>query len=460
MKSSPAEIYFAGDDLCLTGVEERYLADIPYEKDQQRILTYPSYLKTILKVLNQFEIPIESKLSIDHPLTISFDPKYELRPFQQEAFDEWKKKGRGTLILPTGSGKTFLGLAAIHYLSQATLVLAPTIDLVEQWVSNLQLLGISKKEIGQYGGGRQESDRPIIVSTYESARIYLHRFRNQIGLLIFDEVHHLSGERWLAIAQGMVAPYRMGLTATLGDDHPTYNEIEQFVGPILFQMTPTELRELGYVAPFLIKRLPVPLTDMEKQRYLQYRSKYLEYLRKTGLNRARNPYQELVYRAYEPEARVALAAHRQARDIQFNTKEKIKHVREILLQHAEEKALVFSESVSFAERVSRELLVPVITGQTATEERRAILAGFRKGDLRIIATSRVLDEGVDVPDASIGIVVSGSAQVRQFIQRLGRILRPVPGKEAVLYEVITIGTGEESISRRRKNGIEEGRNNY
>jgi superfamily II DNA or RNA helicase len=278
--------------------------------------------------------------------------------------------------------------------------------------------------------------------------------------LIFDEVHHLSGERWLAIAQGMVAPYRMGLTATLGDDHPTYNEIEQFVGPILFQMTPTELRELGYVAPYLIKHLPVPLTDLEKQRYLEYRSKYLEYLRKTGLNRARNPYQELVYRAYEPEARVALAAHRQARDIQFNTKEKIKHVREVLLQHVEEKTLVFSESVSFAERVSRELLVPVITGQTATEERRAILTGFRKGDLRIIATSRVLDEGVDVPDASIGIVVSGSAQVRQFIQRLGRILRPVPGKEAVLYEVITTGTGEESISRRRKNGIEEGRNSH
>jgi superfamily II DNA or RNA helicase len=170
MKSSPAEIYFAGDDLCLTGVEERYLADIPYEKDQQRILTYPSYLKTILKVLNQFEIPIESKLSIDHPLTISFDPKYELRPFQQEAFDEWKKKGRGTLILPTGSGKTFLGLAAIHYLSQATLVLAPTIDLVEQWVSNLQLLGISKKEIGQYGGGRQER---VPASTFIAFEIRL-----------------------------------------------------------------------------------------------------------------------------------------------------------------------------------------------------------------------------------------------------------------------------------------------
>lgn len=455
MNSSPVKIYFAGDDLCLVGIDEQYLTGIPYDKDQQRILTYPSFLETILKVLRQNCVPIESKLSIDHPLTISFDPKYDLRPFQREAFDKWKNERRGTLILPTGSGKTFLGLAAIYHLKQATLVLAPTIDLIEQWISNLQLLGISKKAIGQYGGGRQEF-APITVSTYESARIYLHRFRNQIGLVIFDEVHHLSGERWLAIAQGMVAPYRMGLTATLANDHPAFNEIEQFVGPILFQMAPAELRELGYVAPYLIKHLPVPLTESEEQRYLQYRSKYLEYLRKTGLNRARNPYQELLYRAYEPEARVALAAHRQARDIQFNAKEKIQHAREILLEHADEKALVFSESVSFAERVSRELLIPVITGQTVAEERRTILAGFRKGDLRIIATSRVLDEGVDVPDASVGIVVSGSAQVRQFIQRLGRILRPAPGKEsAVLYEIVTTGTGEESISRRRKNGIEE-----
>ncbi|MHA2233147.1 MAG: DEAD/DEAH box helicase [Candidatus Hodarchaeales archaeon] len=455
MRPDAVKIVFSGDDLCLLGVEERLLEDIPFIKDRQKLLTYPCFLDIILKKLRQENISIESKLALEHPLTIPLNPQFELRAFQEEAFEKWKEKGRGTLILPTGSGKTFLGMRAIAELKQATLIIAPTIDLVEQWRSNLQQLGISEKSIGQYGGGKQKL-APITVSTYESARIYLHHFRTRTGLVIFDEVHHLSGERWLSIAQGMIAPFRMGLTATLGNDHPAFEEIEQFLGPILFAMTPGELRELGHVASYIIKRLPVPLSDSEEQEYLQHRTKYLQYLRKTGLNRARNPYRELLYRAYEPEARIALAAHRQARALQFNAREKVQLVREILQKHPGEKSLIFSESVSFAERVSRELLIPVITGQTPSEERRAVLAGFREGSLRIVATSRVLDEGVDVPDASVGIIVSGSAQVRQFIQRLGRILRPAPGKEsAILYEIISSGTGEVDVSRRRKDGLEK-----
>lgn len=454
MCASPVKIVFSGDDLCLLGVEERFLKDIPFIKDQQKLLTYPCFLDIILKKLRQGNIPIESKLAFEHPLTIPLNPQFVLRAFQEEAFETWAKEGRGTLILPTGSGKTYLGMKAIVELKQATLIVVPTIDLVEQWRSNLEQLGISGKSIGQYGGGKQELG-PITVSTYESARIYLHHFRERTGLIIFDEVHHLSGERWLSIAQGMVAPFRMGLTATLEDDHPAFEDIEQFVGPVLFQMSPGKLRELGHVASYIIKQLPVPLSESEEEEYRRHRSTYLRYLRKTGLNRARNPYQELLYRAYEPEARTALAAHRQARSLQFNAREKVQLVREILHKHLGEKSLIFSESVSFAERVSRELLIPVITGETPSEERKAVLTGFRQGTLRIVATSRVLDEGVDVPDASVGIIVSGSAQVRQFIQRLGRILRPAPGKEsAFLYEIISAGTSEESISQRRKDGLE------
>ncbi|MFX0114978.1 MAG: DEAD/DEAH box helicase [Candidatus Hodarchaeota archaeon] len=455
MSPSPVKISFSGDDLCLLNLDERLIEDIPYEKDRQKILTYPCFLEWILERLNQQKIAVESKIGWNHPLSTSINPQFELHPFQQDAFDKWKITCRGTLILPTGSGKTFLGLAAISYLKQATLVLAPTIDLIEQWVSNLQLLGIPGKAIGQYGGGKQKLE-PITVSTYESARIYLHHFRDKTGLIIFDEVHHLSGKRWQSIAQGMVAAYRMGLTATLEEKHPALEEIERFVGPILLQITPSELRELGHVAPYLLKQITVSLSELEEQEYLKQRSKYLNYLRQTGLNRARNPYQQLLYRAYEPEARAALAAHRQARAIQFNSEGKIRLVREILASHPEEKTLVFSEAVAFAERISRELLIPAITGETSAAERREILSGFREEDFRVIATSRVLDEGVDVPDASVGIVVSGSAQSRQFIQRLGRILRPAMGKEsATLYEILSTGTTEESVSQRRRSALKD-----
>src|SRR5205085_815090 len=83
------------------------------------------------------------------------------------------------------------------------------------------------------------------------------------------------------------------------------------------------------------------------------------------------------------------------------------------------------------------------------DERKATLDAFRKGAYSKIVTGRVLNEGVDVPDANVAIVVSGSSTPREYIQRLGRVLRPKPG-EAVLYELITRGTSEEHSSRRRR----------
>ena len=99
--------------------------------------------------------------------------------------------------------------------------------------------------------------------------------------------------------------------------------------------------------------------------------------------------------------------------------------------------------------ISKRLLLPSITYRTAAEERKATLAAFRTGAYTKLVTGRVLNEGVDVPDANVAIVVSGSSTPREYIQRLGRVLRPKPG-EAVLYEIITRGTSEERSSRRRR----------
>jgi superfamily II DNA or RNA helicase len=96
------------------------------------------------------------------------------------------------------------------------------------------------------------------------------------------------------------------------------------------------------------------------------------------------------------------------------------------------------------------LLCPCITHRTETKERRLYLDGFAKGEFTVMVTSRVLNEGVDLPGAEVAIIVSGTATVRESVQRLGRILRPRPGKEAVLYELVAEGTNESFISERRR----------
>ena len=88
------------------------------------------------------------------------------------------------------------------------------------------------------------------------------------------------------------------------------------------------------------------------------------------------------------------------------------------------------------------------------KERREWLAAFNAGEVLALATSKVLNEGVNIPEASVAVVLSGSGSSREHVQRLGRILRKLPGKEAVLYEVVTADTTEEQISRRRGRGTE------
>jgi superfamily II DNA or RNA helicase len=100
--------------------------------------------------------------------------------------------------------------------------------------------------------------------------------------------------------------------------------------------------------------------------------------------------------------------------------------------------------------MGRKFFLPVLTHRTKVSERKEFLDKFRSGEYPVLLTSKVLNEGVDVPEASVGIVVSGSASIREHVQRLGRILRAKDGKQAVLYELVSEGTSEMSVSKRRR----------
>jgi superfamily II DNA or RNA helicase len=121
-----------------------------------------------------------------------------------------------------------------------------------------------------------------------------------------------------------------------------------------------------------------------------------------------------------------------------------------LLQHRGERTLIFTQDNATAYAVSRLFLVPAITHQTKVKERSEILERFSRGDYSAVVTSKVLNEGVDVPEASVAIVMSGSGSVREHVQRLGRILRRRGDKRATLYELVSVKTGESYTSQRRR----------
>ncbi|APX96178.1 DEAD/DEAH box helicase [Natronorubrum daqingense] len=394
---------------------------------------------------------------------------YELRAYQRTALEAWLETDRwddssagetateptpaeapaGVLELPTGSGKTVIGLKAIERLSVPTLVVVPTIDLLEQWQRELE--SEFDQPIGRFGGGEQRLEA-ITVSTYDSAYLKADSVGDRFGFVVFDEVHHLGGEGYREIAQLLAAPARLGLTATFERPDNAHEVVADIVGPLVHRVDIDELAG-DHLANYDVKRLEVDLLPEEREEYERKQEVFTNYLARSDIRMQRgSDYQELVKRSgSDPEAREALLARQRAREIMYGSDAKLEALEGILDEHRDERTIVFTAHNDLAYDVSERFLIPTITHQSGAAERREILERFREGTYTRIATSNVLDEGVDVPDASVAVVLSGSGSEREFTQRLGRILRPKSdGTRAVLYEVVAEDTGEERVSKRRR----------
>ena len=150
------------------------------------------------------------------------------------------------------------------------------------------------------------------------------------------------------------------------------------------------------------------------------------------------------------EGRAAFDAYRAQKQLAQAASAKLNLLDDLLAKHARDRVLIFTYDNATVYQIARRFLVPTITHQTKARERQQILKRFHDGTYPVVVTSQVLNEGVDVPAASVGIVLSGTGSVREHVQRLGRLLRKHGDKQALLYEVVTRGTAEEFTSERRR----------
>lgn len=373
----------------------------------------------------------------------------EPRPYQTEAIDAWKRaRGRGVVVLPTGAGKTHVAVLAIDDKRRAALVVAPTLDLVRQWYD---LLGATfGGPIGLVGGGEHDV-RPITITTYDSAYIHMEHLGARFGLVVFDECHHLPGAAYALAARASLAPYRLGLTATPERADGREAELASLIGPTVYRKDIVELAG-DYLADYDVEHISVELAPDERAEHDAERAIYREFVTSRGI-RMSSPagWGEFVMMSSQSaEGRRAMAAYRRQRAIAFAPAAKLDWLELLLHEHKDDRAILFTQDNRTAYEIARRFLVPVITHQTKVKERSAILAGLAEGTYRAVVTSKVLNEGVDVPDANVAVILSGSGSVREHVQRLGRILRKKDGKRATLYELVTEATTETYTSERRR----------
>ena len=378
----------------------------------------------------------------------------ELRPYQYAALAAWTANNeRGVVVLPTGAGKTRLALAAAAACQVPTLFLVPTRVLLWQWVA--QIREVYRGPIGIYGDS-ELTLYPVTVATYASAWRHIESIGQKFYLLVVDESHHFGDAMQDEILEMCTAPARLGLTATPVSDPRVIDCVSDLIGPVVHMQSITDLAG-KYLAEFENYVWLLPLSAGERRSYERDMAGFRRFLQVIDRRTYKPSWPEIMREANKStQWQAAMAGFRRARALLALTEAKCSAVIELLNRHISSRVLIFTADTATAYRLSRMLLIPAVTADIKRAERDQVIARFREGVVSALISCRVLNEGIDVPDADVAIILGGMAGRREHVQRVGRVLRPSEGKVAMIYELVADGTLEVRQASRRRAGLSDG----
>jgi superfamily II DNA or RNA helicase len=365
------------------------------------------------------------------------------RGAQVEAIAAWKKAGYGMVWMPTGTGKTEVALHIIRDLGKSALIVAPTRDLMYQWQRR-----IAKGLDYQAGliGDQHYSIKAISVATYHSACIHMPKLGNRFEIVIFDEVHHLPGEVRGDAARMCAAPLRLGLTAT----PPTgqrLNDLLELAGPALFHQ---DIQDAAgdSLAEYEIVTCPVEMTEAERDEYDRLGKVMSDFYGKKTKDFPQYNLQNLsADAATNQEAKKALRAYHRREALAAGAEAKINVLEDLFLMHPTAPTIIWAGNNQTARDISARFLIPCILSHCQRPEREWILDGFEQGKFRAIVSCKLVNEGVDVPTAKVGISLGGTTSQAEAIQKLGRIVRKTGGVLAFFYDVYCAHSADETKAK-------------
>src|SRR5205085_5471601 len=283
MSEPKVVLSFDAGTLVLDGVARERAVPAHFRWDE-RVLrhrapawTYRHVVKDFIRRQINFSDEARAYLKFDFPTKLLVEP----RPYQQQAINEWRRAERcGVIILPTGAGKSLVAQMAIELCGRSTLVVVPTIDLMNQWYD--LLLSCFRAEVGLIGGGYFEIGA-LTVTTYASAFRFMERLGNQFGFIIFDECHHLPASVHRYASEMAIAPFRLGLTATPERADGADDELLQLIGPLVYRREAHELAG-EYLADYQLVRVEVKLSAEERARYEEERAIFKRFLNEKNIS--------------------------------------------------------------------------------------------------------------------------------------------------------------------------------
>lgn len=369
------------------------------------------------------------------------------RRWQSEALAAWRASDRrGIARVVTGAGKTIFAAQCLLDFLEAepdgrVVIVVPTLALLDQWHIDLQEdLGVAFDDIATYSGeGRAAEPRTLNLMVLNTARTEAPTINGEPTFLIVDECHRAASQE-NAHALGGSHAATLGLSATPERD---YDEgltkvLVPALGPIVYDYDYGQARRDGVITKFVLVNVAVPLLSAERKRY-GILSKQVQAAMK-----------ELEVDGGDQD-RVKVALRRRAA-LSARAAKRIPVAAWLADQHRGQRTVIFHEEINAAERIysllrERDHNVTLYHSKVAPHVRRDNLRLFRRGVFQVLVSCRALDEGVNVPEAEIGVIASSTASSRQRIQRLGRVLRPAGGKtQATVYTLYATEIEERRLS--------------
>lgn len=409
-----------------------------------------------------------------------------LRQWQVEALSSWKGASRRAVIeAATGTGKTMLACAAIADIhtefgeDTRVVVVVPTQVLARQWRQALtSALNLPDNSIGEQHSEAQidwtNSRHPVLITVINTGRNQLKhvlttwKAENRRVLLIVDECHRAGAATNAKVFEGHF-DFSLGLSAT--PERPDEGE-RMHVYPNIGKKTysyPLKLAlDDGVLADFTSMNIYVDFTRFEQddwEKSTEDLSKAIRSLKDEHpklVSRSANFFLEVrkLAEAGDLTARRFEALLAKRRELLAECAGRKKALSDLLkvLSATRRRLIIFHESIAVAEETLQELRTlgtraSIDHSQMKAQDRTSERDRFASGRSQAMVAVRSLDEGVDVPEAEVAIIASGSRSKRQRIQRMGRVLRFVEGKQAICISILVRGTVEESITGAADSGL-------
>jgi DNA excision repair protein ERCC-3 len=368
-------------------------------------------------------------LSVNLRDITSTGKKFSLRDYQKSAVKAFYRGGgpeggSGVIVLPCGSGKTVVGLAAMDLLKTQTLILVTNTVALRQWKDEIiDKSDINPEDVGEFSGDKKEI-KPVTIATYNILTYRKNKNadfthfslfgENNWGLIIYDEVHLLPAPVFRMTSE-IQSKRRLGLTATLIREDGMEKDVFSLIGPKKFDIPWKVLEKSNWIAEALCTEIRAALPDDLRYQY-------------------------------------SVAKEREKFRIASENWRKNDLVSILMKYHDGESILVIGQYISQLTELSQRFKLPLITGNTPTVEREKLYSAFKTGEIKTLIVSKVANFSIDLPDANVAIQISGTFGSRQEeAQRLGRILRPKSGtNRAYFYTIITNHSAEEKFAHNRQ----------